>query len=427
VGEQAPLKVLFAVSSSGGHITPAIALAEKIRKEVPGLEFLWAYQKGGIAERFLKGSPDRRVALRRAEVPFGASWRWVQVPVVLVALCMTSLKLVLKERPGLVVGFGGSSSFFILLFASLFGRSCLIHEQNALPGRANRILATRVRRVLTGFREGVDRFPRGRAVWTGNPVREGLTPLSKREGRKALGLNPERFTILVLGGSQGAQRLNQFIFQVVSSGQGGDMSPERRLGDVSPASTRGGRDVSPDGTHGGRDDSPAGTCGGRDVLQWIHVTGRGDFKEARALYDRLGVRCALFEFSDRMRDLYSSADLAVARAGALTLAELAHFGVGALLVPYPHAGAHQLENARVFAQAGAAKIFEEASLDAAALKRELAYLAERPEAVRQMGAAAQRLQENQEDNESHDGPRRKEAVTETLDLSLVPGEGIRKI
>lgn len=329
-------------------MVPALALREHLLRELGPCEVVWAYPEGQLAERFLAGCPDRRVRLPRVSVPFGPSPDWSWVPFRLLALAHASRALLKEEQPDAVVGFGGSNTFFPVLMAARMGIPCVIHEQNARPGRANRLLARWADRVWVGFEEALSLFPPGRSVCTGNPTRLAEFAGDQREARMKLGLEPDSPTLLVLGGSQGAHALNELVRQMLAEGLG-------------------------------------------DSLQLIHVTGPRDFYQAQSSRICPSTRVLLFDFCDEMGLLYRASDLVLSRAGALTLAELALCGRGALVVPYPHAGSHQWENAVLFERAGAARLFKQKSLTPGLLRMEIEGLFKEPGRLRAMSEAARGL------------------------------------
>jgi len=196
----------------------------------------------------------------------------------------------------------------------------MLHEQNALPGRANRLLGRWVRRVAVGFKDAVRFFPPGKTVWTGNPLRPFDVSILRDKAHLDLGLDPLRSTVLVFGGSQGSRAINGHAPDVFS-------------------------DI-PDGVD----------------VQVIHITGKNDFSSVRDRYRALGVTALVREYIDHIAGAYAAADLVVGRSGAGTVTELGLLGVPAVLIPYPGAGDHQKYNARVLERLGTALIIEEKCL-----------------------------------------------------------------
>jgi len=224
-----------------------------------------------------------------------------------------ALGVLAELRPSLVVGVGGYASVAVVVAAAMRRVPTVLLEQNVVPGAANRWLARFARAVCVGFAESIPYFPAGRAVHTGNPVRAGI--LRPRAARPRPG-------ILVFGGSAGAHRLNQATLDALTL-----------LGPVA-----------------------------RD-LDVTHQTGGADLDGVRAAYERLRLGVRVEPFITDMGAAYASADVVVARAGAMTCAEVTAVGLPSVLVPYPYAADdHQRRNAEVLAGAGAAELILDAEL-----------------------------------------------------------------
>lgn len=221
-------------------------------------------------------------------------------------------------RPDVVVGVGGYGTVPPVLAARALGVPYVLLEQNVRPGKANRFLAPGARRIYVQWAEAKAGFPGcgPRVRVTGSPLRRGLRRGDRAEARRRFGLEEDRPTVAVVGGSQGAEALNRGIL--------------------------------------------AGLDGTIERLQILHVTGPGRAEPIRAAYRQRGARAAVIEFVTDMDRLYSAADLVVSRAGALAIAEMAALEVPAVLVPIARsAGDHQRENARAAARTGGAIYLEE--------------------------------------------------------------------
>lgn len=220
-----------------------------------------------------------------------------------------------RFRPDVVVGMGGFTSTPPILAAWRGRLPSLVHESNAIPGKANRFSARFTRRVLLGFAEAAEFFPRAETLFTGTPVRPALgRRLVREEALARFGLDPARKTVLVMGGSQGAAGINQLFFRIA-------------------------RDLS------------------RQAVQVIHFTGERDDQLAAANYLRENLPAYVAAFHERMEEAYSAADLIVSRAGASSLNEISFFGLASVLIPYPFAADnHQEANARIFVRRGAAEM-----------------------------------------------------------------------
>lgn len=304
--------LLVMAGGTGGHVMPALAVADWLRAR--GWNVVWLGSRAGMEAdlvpkrgypmRFIRFSGLRGKGLLRALLlPFNL--------LVAVAQCARVMR---AERPDVVLGMGGYISFPGGLTAILTGRPLVLHEQNAIAGMANRVLARWARRCLGGF-PGV--LPRGE--WTGNPVRESIAALpdpalrySAREG----GLR-----LLVMGGSLGAQPLNEAVPAALA------LLPEHA----------------------------------RPVTR--HQSGVRHVESLRTAYEAAGVQAQCVAFIEDMAAALAEADVVLCRAGALTVAEIAAAGVAAVLVPLPHAvDDHQSANARFLSGSGAAVLLPQREL-----------------------------------------------------------------
>jgi UDP-N-acetylglucosamine--N-acetylmuramyl-(pentapeptide) pyrophosphoryl-undecaprenol N-acetylglucosamine transferase len=200
----------------------------------------------------------------------------------------------------------------------------LIHEQNVVPGKANALLSRLARKVAISFEASRRYFDPDKVVWTGCPCHQSAIP-SKSEGLRAFGLEENNKTIVLLGGSQGSQRLNEIFFELM-------------------------KDLYPEG------------------FQAIHMTGPRESALYGTRYKEAKLPVKVYAFIDNISQAYAAADLVIARAGAATVTELGLLGIASVLVPYPYAGNHQKYNAEVLADKGAAVILEQKDLTKSSLK-----------------------------------------------------------
>jgi UDP-N-acetylglucosamine--N-acetylmuramyl-(pentapeptide) pyrophosphoryl-undecaprenol N-acetylglucosamine transferase len=309
--------ILIMAGGTGGHVMPGLAVAHEMRRR--GWRAVWMGNPAGMEATLV---PRHGIAMR--PVRFGGlrgkglATR-LALPWNLLRACAQALAALRAERPAVVLGLGGYVSFPGGLMARLLGRPLVLHEQNSVAGLANRVLARLARRVLVAF---PDALPG--ADWTGNPVREDIAaiaaPAQRYAGRQG------RLRLLVVGGSLGAQALNEALPAALA------------LLDAD--------------------------C--RPVV--VHQSGRGQAEALAARYRAAGVPAEVREFIDDMAGELAAADLVVCRAGAMTVAELAVAGVPAILVPYPHAvDDHQSGNARFLVDRGAGWLLPQAQAGARAL------------------------------------------------------------
>jgi len=333
--------VMIMAGGTGGHVFPALAVAEQLRLlDVP---VVWLGTRRGLEARLVPAAGIAMEWVQVAGLRGTGLARWLRAPWMLGRACWQALAILRRRRPQLVLGMGGFVSGPGGIVARLLGVPLVIHEQNALPGTTNRWLARLADAVLEAFPGSFDAALHARAV--GNPVRAGLCRLPEPEAR--FGQRDDSPRLLILGGSQGARDLNTLIPAALA-----------RL-----------------------------PIGQRPQL-W-HQTGARWLDDTRAGYREAGLEARCEAFIEDMAAAYQWADLVLCRAGALTVAELAAVGVGAILVPYPYAvDDHQTANARHLEAVEAARIVPQHTLSApglADLLREL--LADRA-ALLQMALAA---------------------------------------
>ena len=316
---QAP--VLIMAGGTGGHIFPGLAVAECLRAQ--GVPVVWLGAVGGMETKVV---PAQRIELHTVAVG-GLRGKGIKTrllaPLMLLRALFASLAVLRQVKPRSVLSMGGYVAGPGGLAAWLLRRPLLVHEQNRVAGFTNRKLAALAKRVLAGF---ADALPQ--AEWVGNPVRDAIAVLSPPAQRMADRSGRPR--LLVLGGSLGARALNLAVPQALAQ-----LTPAQRP-------------------------------------EVVHQCGTRGLDEARAAYAKAGVEAQVVAFIDDMAGSYDWADLAVCRAGALTLAELTAAGLGAVLVPFPHAvDDHQTRNAEALVAIGAAELMQESELDIQILAQRL--------------------------------------------------------
>lgn len=307
--------ILIMAGGTGGHVFPALAVAECLRAQ--GAAVVWMGTPTGLEAQVVPPAGFPVEWIRVAGVRGAGLKRRLSAPFMLLAALAQAGAALRRRRPAAVLGMGGFASGPGGIMARLFGIPLVVHEQNACAGLTNRWLSRLAVRVLEAF---PDSFPPARRAQTvGNPVRADIAALPPPEQRFTGRRGPAR--LLVLGGSQGAQALNALVPAALAS-----WPPAER----------------PEVRH---------QAGGR----WLDFASRA--------YRDAGVPAQVTPFIADMADAYGWADLVVCRAGAITVAELAAAGVGAILVPFPFAvDDHQTANARFLERAGAAVLAPQAEL-----------------------------------------------------------------
>ena len=311
-----PLVVIMA-GGTGGHVFPALAVAARLSDA--GCRILWMGSRDGMEAQLVPrhGYEMAWVSMRGLRGK-GLMTRLL-LPVRLLGAFWQALAILVRAKPAVVIGFGGYISFPGGMMAALLGRPLALHEQNAIAGLSNRVLARVADRVLTAFPDVL----KG-GEWVGNPVRKEIVALPSPEDRYGVRQGPLR--VLVVGGSLGARALNEVVPAALAA------MPEAA----------------------------------RPVV--VHQSGRANAAALEADYARRGLAATTLEFIEDMARAYADADLVICRAGAMTVAEVACAGVAALFVPFPFAvDDHQAANARFLADREAALMVRQNELDAGGL------------------------------------------------------------
>lgn len=343
--------LMVMAGGTGGHIFPGLAVAEVLRGR--GWNVVWLGARGGMEERLVPARGYAAEWIRFGGVRGKGLLRKLLLPAALLVAFWQSAAAILRRRPDVVLGMGGYAAFPGGMMAALLGRPLVIHEQNAVPGLANRVLAGVADRVLSAFPDAFE--GRVDVTWSGNPIRGEIVDLAPPEARFANRSGPLR--LLIVGGSLGAKALNDTV--------------PRALGLLAPAE--------------------------RPVV--AHQAGHAHADAVRQLYRELGVDAEVLAFVEDMAGRYGEADLIICRAGATTVTELAVAGVGSILVPFPHAvDDHQTRNAHYLSERGAALLVAQSELTPESLAEMLrgltrARLLEMARAARGVGKpeAAQRV------------------------------------
>lgn len=329
------MKILVVTGSSGGHLFPCLAFLEGLGEKYPKTEIL-----------LLLPAAAKNIFPADYKIPakyFAFSTLKIKG---FLQCALQSLGALLKFKPDIVVGFGSLATVPAVFFAWLMRITTVIHEQNVLPGRATRFLAKFCDRVAISFAESRNYLgiSQKRIILTGNPLRKNLAccPISKQEARSYFGLAADKFTVLVMGGSQASHNINlRFL-------------------------------------------NTACAISIKEKLQVIHLCGPKDYAFLNAGYQKSGLNVSLHAFLGPMQFAYSAADLVICRAGASTVSEITRFSLPAILIPYPYAYRHQQLNAKALEEKGAALILEDNDLGTAKLKELLEKFISNPQELSRM-------------------------------------------
>jgi UDP-N-acetylglucosamine--N-acetylmuramyl-(pentapeptide) pyrophosphoryl-undecaprenol N-acetylglucosamine transferase len=337
------MTIVIAAGGTGGHLYPAVALAREFLRRDPSSKILFVGTARGIESKVL-AHEGFELALITAKPVMGKGLLDIVKGLLSVPVGLwQSIRILRKRRADLVIGVGGYTSPTMLVAAALTGVTRVILEPNAYPGMANKVVAPFAQRIFLGFESAGASFDRRKIRVVGTPIREGFLAHSGRQddgGKKNSGPR-----LLVFGGSQGAKAINRGVLDAVTS-----------LIEQVPG------------------------------LGITHQTGESDFETVREAYGKLGVKAEVSPFLYDMPTVLRAADLVIARAGAMTIAELTACGKPAILIPLPTSiYDHQMKNARAMEAAGGATVLPQAELTGSRLS----------ELVRAILQSPQRLQEMQ--------------------------------
>jgi UDP-N-acetylglucosamine--N-acetylmuramyl-(pentapeptide) pyrophosphoryl-undecaprenol N-acetylglucosamine transferase len=304
--------VMITAGGTGGHVFPGLAVADRLREA--GWRVVWLGARNGMEARLVPARGYEMAWVHAAALRGKGLVAKMLLPLHLLVGFWLSARAILAHRPDVVLGLGGYVAFPGGMMASLLARPLVVHEQNAIAGLTNRILAGVADRVLVAFPDALKK-----AEWTGNPVRAEIVRMPSPQERFAGREGPLR--LLVVGGSLGAQALNEAV--------------PRALAQLPQA----------------------------DRPLVVHQAGGAHLETLRSNYASAGVEGELVAFIDDMATRYAEADLVICRAGAITVAELSTGGVASVLVPFPHAvDDHQSANAAFLASRGAAILLPQSEL-----------------------------------------------------------------
>ncbi|UCB52815.1 MAG: undecaprenyldiphospho-muramoylpentapeptide beta-N-acetylglucosaminyltransferase [Candidatus Zixiibacteriota bacterium] len=326
------IKVMFAGGKTGGHIFPAIAMALEFRKRYTRGKLVFVGTKGGMEEKIVPHYGFRLSLIRTKGLSRRSYMSNLLLAFHLLKGFYQARRILNQEKPGLVVGTGGYVSFPAVMLACLKNIPTMIQEQNSYPGISTRILARFADKVCLSYSESLRYFPVGKKFSViGNPIRENLIRKEKSAALAEFGLEVDRKTIFVFGGSQGSHALNQTFLQCLDL-----LEP---------------------------------------TWQILWQTGDRDFPEIAGKVKEKRVAAAAHPFIQDIGAAYAASDLVVSRAGALTLAEITACGKPSILIPFPFATAdHQRHNAEALQRKGAAKMILEKNLTAERLAGEIGSL-----------------------------------------------------
>ena len=370
--EKRKKRFVLAGGGTGGHIYPAIGIAQALQRLNSEVEIVFIGGRGRLESTLVPQQGFKFLPISVEGFPRRITWRWVPVIVKVFQGLAQSLKHLRQFRPDAVIGTGGYVSGPVLFAASLLGIPIAIQEQNVSPGLTNSILARRAKAAYLALASDNQRFPHHIVQVTGNPIRPGITDYPRNDQTyQKYKLSPTRKTVFVMGGSQGARAVNEVMIA---------------------ASPLIAKFTSPHAaeTSGLHTDHPENS--NVRQLQIVHQTGKTDVGKVEAAYLKHGIPYHVQPFFDPVEEIYSIADIMVCRAGGMTVSEVTACGIPAIFIPLPAAvGNNQVSNAQTVANAGAAVVLEQDTLTPESVVEELIRIVTDKDIYQQMKTASQNL------------------------------------
>jgi UDP-N-acetylglucosamine--N-acetylmuramyl-(pentapeptide) pyrophosphoryl-undecaprenol N-acetylglucosamine transferase len=342
------MTVVIAAGGTGGHLYPAVALAREFLRRDPSTKILFVGTRRGIESKVLAHEGFELLFITAKPV-MGKGLLDVIRGILSVPIGLRqSLDILRQRQADVVIGVGGYTSPTMLAAAALRGTARVILEPNAYPGMANKVVAPFVQRIFLAFESAADSFDRRKIRVVGTPIRREFLAQVEQHGTLPSQRTPR---LLIFGGSQGAQAINSAVLDAVKA-----------LIEQIPK------------------------------LDITHQTGESDYQRVRDAYDRLGVHAEVVPFLYDMPTVLRAADLVVARAGAMTIAELTACGKPAILIPLPTAiYDHQMKNARAMEVAGGATVLPQADLSGSRLNELVGSILLNPERLQVMSAKSREM------------------------------------
>lgn len=351
------MKVLFSCGGTGGHINPALAIANTLKQRVPDLEVLFVGAVGGMEGVLVPKSGYKIEFVKVRGFKRKLSLTNVDAAIKAITSVKAAKKIIKRFKPDVVIGTGGYASWAAVKAAAGLGVPTLIHEQNAYPGVTTKKLSAYADKVCISFEESrkyFDASVRDKLVLTGNPLKPEVISADRAQSRREMGLTDEVY-ILSFGGSLGATRVNELMLDVLE-----------------------------------------GFAVGNAGVRALHATGKNGSEKYGTEAQKRGITQApnieVREYIYDMHRQLAAADLVICRAGAITIAENCGMGKPSILIPSPNVtDNHQYKNAKVLADAGAALLFEESAVNGEMLTAAVRDLVGDEEARKKMAAAAKKL------------------------------------
>ncbi|MCI7619309.1 MAG: undecaprenyldiphospho-muramoylpentapeptide beta-N-acetylglucosaminyltransferase [Firmicutes bacterium] len=346
------MRVIVTGGGTGGHIYPAIAIADKFKEMDPNTEILYVGNDEGIEKEIVPKSGYELALVDARWLNKSNLWQLVKTGARVTKGILEANHVIRKFRPDVVIGTGGYVCFPVIVAARMYGARTFLHEQNAYPGLANRTLEKHVDRVFLGFKDAQKYFKEPeKCIEAGNPVRKSFFTMDRGEARKKLGFKEDDFIVFSFGGSLGAEKINEVAFELMQ------------------------------------------VLNGHEGASMVFGTGKWYYDKIIEQAAERGIEIKdnirIKDYIEDMENYLAACDLVISRAGALSVAETTVCGKASVLIPSPNVtGNHQYYNAKAVADRGGAVLMEEKDLTAEALISQVMRLKNNPDQLAEMGRAS---------------------------------------
>jgi UDP-N-acetylglucosamine--N-acetylmuramyl-(pentapeptide) pyrophosphoryl-undecaprenol N-acetylglucosamine transferase len=341
-----PRKIVVAGGGTGGHLFPGIAIAQEFMSRNSLNTILFVSTGNPFEKRALSQAGFRLETITAAGIKGMGRWRQLKSMLKIPQGIIASIRILKNFKPDLVAGVGSYAAGPVVMAAWLMRKKIVLHEQNILPGITNRLLSRFADRIYVSFKDTQANFDPKKIKLTGNPVRKEIL-INHNQSLPAATGRDRPFTVLIIGGSQGAHSINLAVMDTLQY------------------------------------------LREKDRYRFVHQTGPIDEQEVKAAYDKSGIASTVKPFFDKMGHQYHKADLIICRAGATTVAEITAIGKSVIFIPFPFAADnHQVVNARSLAQSGAAELILQKDLSGRVLAEKIEYYAYHSEDLGRMASRA---------------------------------------
>lgn len=349
------MRVMIVAAGTGGHITPGISIANKLKKEEKDCEIVFVGTKNGMENDIVSKEGYNIVHIRAQGIKREFTLENIKRAIDLILGIGDAKKVIKKFKPDIVVGTGGYVTFPIFKVATKMGIKTVLHESNSIPGKVVNMMASKVDTIMVGFEEAKEKIKNGKnIVYTGTPTKMS-TYVPPSNLKQKLGLKEDLPVLLITGGSQGAKKLNEKVIEIITNGK------EKKY-------------------------------------QTVFVTGPKQYDDVIKQIEEKGYSLEnldnvhILNYVYNMEEYMSIADVIISRAGALSLTEICIMGIPSIIIPYPHAAEnHQVYNAKVIENAGAGKVILEQDLNGDILNNTLEDMIYNKEKLEKMSSEAKKL------------------------------------